>query len=137
MNKKGFTLVEIILVIAIMALLVIILVPNIFIMIDKNNEKSFNNLKNNIESAAKIYVTNNKYNLNITCYDQNKPDKTTTEIKFQTLIDSGELKTDSTGKITNPINDSEILLSNVVKVIYNCDTRLFSYEVTGIDCTNN
>ena len=63
MNKKGFTLIEIILAIAIMAILILILVPNIFIILNKNNEKSCNSLKSNIESAAKMYVINNKYDL--------------------------------------------------------------------------
>jgi len=131
MNRKGFTLVEVIIVIAILALLLLLIVPNVFILIDKNNVKSCNSLVNNIESAAKIYVTNNKYSLGFTC------DNSPKEITFQTLIDSGDLTPDSSGKIINPIDESEILLDNTVNVTYNCSTKTFKYEVTGIDCTNN
>ena len=39
--KKGFTLVEILIVLAILALLLLILVPNVFVLINKNNVKSY------------------------------------------------------------------------------------------------
>lgn len=127
MNKKGFTLVEVILAIAIMALLVLILVPNVIALLNKNNIKSCNNLKINIESAAKMYVTNNKYKLGFIC-------DTPKNITFKTLVDSGNLKLDSTGKIINPIDNTEILLSNTVTVIYNCNSNSFTYTVNNIDC---
>lgn len=137
MNRKGFTLVEILLVIAILALVLLILVPNVAVLLNKNNRKSCENLIKNIESSAKIFVTNNKYNLDIKCYDKNNSDDTTLKIPFQTLIDSGDLTTDSSGKIINPINDTEISPANIVEVTYNCSTKEFNYKVDGIDCGNN
>ena len=137
MNKKGFTLVEVIVVLAILSLILIIMVPNVFVLVEKNNEKSCKSLKDNIESAAKIYVTNNKYNLGIKCYDENNSDDTTLKITLNDLINSGDLTTDSSGKITNPINNTEIPHTNIIKVTYDCSTKDFNYEVTGIDCTNN
>ena len=130
MNRKGFTLVEVLVVIAIVAILLLVLVPNVFIMINKNNEKSCNNLVKNIESAAKIYVNNNKYDLNFTCGG-------TIEIKFQTLVDSGDLKLEDDDKLTNPANNTEIELDNTVSVTYNCDTNEFLYAVNGINCTDS
>lgn len=128
MNRKGFTLVEVLVVIAIVAILLLVLVPNVFVMIDKNNVKSCNNLIKNIESAAKIYVNENKYSFGFDC-DSKK------SITFQTLIDYGTLKTDDSGKIINPVDDDEeISLENVVEVTYNCNTRDFTYIVNGIDC---
>lgn len=128
MNKKGFTLVEVIMVIAIIALLSLLLVPNVIGLINKNNIESCENLKDNIESAAKIYVNNNKYDLNIKCYDSNKKDDTTLKISLQTLVNSGDLKTDKNSKIINPIDDAEIDLTSTVEVTYDCDSRTFSYE---------
>lgn len=129
MNKKGFTLVEIILAILIMALLIITLVPNVFVLVNKNNEKSCNNLKNNIESAAKMYVINNKYDLKFSCEDPK-------DITLQTLVDSGDLKLDSTGKLTNPIDKTVIdLEKNKVTVVYSCSNNTFTYTVNGIDCS--
>ena len=138
MNRKGFTLVEVLLTLAILALILIILVPNVFVLVEKNNIKSCENLIKNIESSAKIYVSSNKYNLGIKCYDENNPEDTILKRTLNDLIKSGDLATDSSGKITNPAKkNSEILLSNVVNVTYNCSTKEFNYEVTGIDCTND
>lgn len=124
MNRKGFTLIEVIMALAIIAILVLILVPNVFVLINKNNEKSCKSLKKNIESAAKVYVTNNKYDLGFSC-------DSTVEISFDTLVKSGDLK----GIITNPVTKKDIELTNTVSVTYNCNNKTFSYVVNGIDCT--
>ena len=42
MNRKGFTLIEVLVTIAIMALIVLILIPNVIVMLNKSNEKSCN-----------------------------------------------------------------------------------------------
>lgn len=128
MNKKGFTLIELILALVIMSLIILIIVPNVFVILNKSNEKACNSLVNNIESATKMYVTNNKYNLGFTCDG-------TVNITLQTLIDSGDLSTDSSGKIINPINDTEVSLTSAVSVTYNCNNNTFTYVVNGIDCT--
>ena len=123
MNKKGFTLIETIMVIAILALLMLILVPNVITLINKNNIKSCQNLEASIKNAAKAYVTNNKYQLGFSC-------STEKEIKIQDLIDSGDLKlTDN--KLVNPKNNETIQPSEkVVKVTYNCTTKDFTYDFT-------
>ena len=122
MNKKGFTLIETIMVIAILALLMLILVPNVISLINKNNIKSCHSLEDSIKNATKIYVTNNKYQLGFSC-------GTEKEIKIQDLIDSGDLKlTDN--KLVNPKDNSTILLNETVKVTYNCTTKNFTYDFT-------
>lgn len=133
MNKKGFTLIEIILAIAIMAILILILVPNIFIILNKNNEKSCNSLKSNIESAAKMYVINNKYDLGFSCYGSNSF-KDIKNITLKTLVDSGYLKLDGTDNIMNPIDDSVVPLTATVTVTFDCSSKDFTYVINGIDC---
>lgn len=130
MNKKGFTLVEVIVVLAIIALLVIILVPNVFVLIEKNKEESCNSMIKNIESAAQIYVSNNKYNIGFNCgVDEN--------ISLKSLVDSGDLKLDKSVLI-NPINDKTISLEDVsVTVTYDCSSKSFAYVVNGITCEEN
>lgn len=129
MNKKGFTLVEVILVIVIMAILLLILVPNVLVLLNKNNKKACENLKDNIASATKMYVTNNKYDLGFSCSNNAK------DITLKTLIDTDYLKSDSSGKITNPIDDSLVPLTTTVTVTYDCNNNNFTYTVNGIDCT--
>ncbi len=124
MNKKGFTLIEVIMVIAIIAILSIILTPNVMVFINKNNKKSCEKMISNIESAAKMYVNQNKYELGFDCSGKAK------EITLKTLVDTGYL----TKNITNPINKEEISLDNTVSVTYNCDNKIFTYKVNGINC---
>ena len=114
MNRKGFTLIETIMVIAILALLMLILVPNVISLINKNNIKSCQNLEDSIKNAAKVYVANNSCD-------------TAKEITIQTLVDSGDLKlTDN--KLVNPVSGKDIPLSSKIKVTYNCTTKDFNYE---------
>lgn len=120
MNRKGFSLIELIIVIALLAVLMLVLVPSIITLLNKNDVKSCYNLEDSIINATKEYVVNNKYNLNFTC-DKEK------EISLQTLIDSGDLKI-SNNKITNPVTDTEVPLDTKVKVTYNCTTKEFSYN---------
>lgn len=121
MNRKGFSIIELIIVIALLAILMLVLVPNIITLLNKNDVKSCHNLEDSIINAAKEYVINNKYNLNFTC-DKEK------EISLQTLIDTGDLKI-SNDKITNPVTDAEISLkTTMVIVTYNCTTKEFSYN---------
>lgn len=119
MNKKGFTLIEVIMVIAIIALISLLLVPNVVSLIGKNNKESCENLKDNIISATKIYVNMNKYELGFDC--NNTPEN----ITLQTLVNSGDLKE----PVINPITKEEIDLNNSsVLVTYNCTSRTFSYN---------
>lgn len=115
MNKKGFTLIEVIMVIAIIALLSLILIPNVLILINKNNEESLENLKNNILSAAKMYVADNKYELNFGCGEVKK-------VKVKDL--------DLNGNIKNPVTDKNIdMEESSVDVTYNCINKTFSYKL--------
>ena len=138
MNRKGFTLIEVLLVIAILAIIMILLVPNIFVLVEKNEQNSCNTIVKNIESAAKIYVSENKYNLGFTCGG-------TKNIKLRTLVESGDLVLDSTGQIINPIDNTMLFDEEIedydsiiqINVTYNCSTKEFTYKVSGIDCTND
>lgn len=124
MNRKGFTLIEVIMVIAIIAILSIILAPNVMVLINKNNERSCEKLIDNIKSAAKMYVNQNKYELGFDC-DDNK----TKGITLQTLVDAGYLG----GELVNPINKKEISLESKVLVTYVCSVKGFKYEMIKDD----
>ena len=120
MNKKGFTLIETIMVIAILALLMLILVPNVIVLINKNNIKSCHNLEESIKNATKMYVTNNKYELGFNCNEIKS-------LKIQDLVNSGDLKIPD-GELTNPVDNSSISLENTINIKYNCNNKEFTYE---------
>ena len=121
MNRKGFTLIETIMVVAIIAILSLILVPNVMMLIDENKNKSCKNLLNSIESSASIYVSNNKYSLDLS--------SGSTFVSLDTLISSGDLK----GPITDPYSNNEIVIDsnnsnqNVI-VTYDKTTKSFGYS---------
>lgn len=64
MNKRGFTLVELLAVLALLSLLTIITIPIINSRKTAINLKEYNALVEDIESAAKIHVSNNPQLLN-------------------------------------------------------------------------
>ena len=128
MNRKGFTLIEVIMVIAIITILSLILIPNVMVLINENKKRSCEKMIDNIESAAKMYVNQNKYELGFDCVD-NK----TKEITLKTLVDAGYLG----GELVNPINKIKIDLDNKenkVSVTYNCKVKGFKYKVNNINC---
>lgn len=127
MNKNGFTLIETIMVIAILALLMLILVPNVISLINKNNIKSCQNLEASIKNAAKVYVTNNKYQLRFSC----NASETTSIVKIpiQDLIDSGDLKLQN-DNLVNPKNNSTIKQDKEITVKYDCNKKIFTYDFT-------
>ncbi len=127
MNKKGFTLIETIMVIAILALLMLILVPNVISLINKNNIKSCQNLEASIKNAAKVYVANNKYQLGFSC----NASETTSIVKIpiQNLIDSGDLKLQN-DNLVNPKNNSTIKQDKEITVKYDCNKKIFTYDFT-------
>ena len=122
MNNKGFTLLEVILVVAILGVITLIIVPSVSSLLNKNKNEQYENLKKSIISAAKMYVSDNRYNLGIVC-DSNE-DMPKKYITLKQLVDSGDLSS----PVIDPRYKSEISLSNVVSVIYNCTNKNFSYE---------
>lgn len=141
MNKKGFTLIEVIMVIAIITILSLILIPNVMVLIDENKKRSCEKMIDNIESAAKMYVNQNKYELGFDCDDDNK----TKGITLETLVNAGYLGGDILkneeypfGYIVNPVGNTKIDLDNEenkVSVTYNCVNKTFTYVVKGIKCS--
>lgn len=112
MNRKGFTLVEALLVIAIIGVLLLTLIPSVIIIINKNKEKTFNSTRDSIISAAKMYVAENKYDLPIDCSGNNNA---YLEISLDNLVGYGNLSSKPSG------------FPNVI-LEYNCSTKEFNYK---------
>ena len=87
--KKGFTLVEVLAIIAVLGIILITVVPNIGGSIEKKKEEEYKKIINLIENAAKTYYS---YNPNIT------------SVTIETLLKENLITTD----LINPVNDEKI-----------------------------
>lgn len=131
MNNKGFTLIELIMMITILAMIALLSTPNIIKLIEKNKVDNYNSTIDSIFEATELYVSNNRYNLtfNKTCAPTDTNDIYTT-ISLKNLIDSKDITT----PVKNPCTDEEIPITTQIKVSLNCETKIFSY---AIDYTSN
>ncbi len=92
MNKKGFTLTELLVVIALIAVLALLVVPNVMQVRNNINERLYSEKEDYIVSAAEMYASNN-------------PDLFASgdivTIKLSDLINAGYLTTDGSGAECN------------------------------------
>ena len=128
MNNRGFTLIELIVTIALLALISTISVSVIGNIRGKHNVNAYYELLKNVESAAKLYVTDNRYNLNSVGIDIKCPNNNTFTISLQQLVDSGYLTTDN-NEIKNFDGNTLTLSENKVTVTYDCTKKNFTYKI--------
>ncbi len=145
LNYKGFTLVELLAVIAIMGMLAVIMVPTISGVIEENKENSKKNLENSIKSSARAYISDNRYEISLnnnSCDNNNTKreilsinDKTITESKItvELLVDKGYLKSNS-GEIINPKTNKPIKKEeSYIVVTYDCSSKDYKYDDPHIE----
>ena len=117
MNKKGFTLIELIGVILILALLAIIIFPSILSSINSNETSLNNDNKKLIEANAKEYVGDNQ---DLFLKDTSK----TYCIKLSTLYNAGY-----TTNVKGLKDGDAALTTDGVKVTYNGSKYEYQYVV--------
>ena len=141
LNYKGFTLVELLAVIAIMGMLAVIMVPTISGVIEENKKNNSENLKNSIKSSARAYISDNRYEIklddsscandirNITFIGNDYIDES--KITVELLVNKGYLKSNS-GNIINPETNKPINKGeSYIVVTYDCSSKDFKYgEIT-------
>ena len=137
LNYKGFTLVELLAVIAIMGMLAVIIVPTISGVIEENKKNNSENLKNSIKSSARAYISDNRYEIklddsscandirNITFIGNDYIDES--KITVELLVNKGYLKSNS-GNIINPETNKPINKGeSYIVVTYDCSSKDFKY----------
>jgi len=125
--KKGFTLVELLGVFAIMSLIVLLAAPAVTNLLKQTEQEQYKNFENNIFLAAEAYLSSNRDE-----YLELKVENTTTYVTVKTLLSSDYL--DSTlvnPKTSNTLFDMEEY-NNVVLVKMN-DKKIWEYELYGDD----
>ena len=116
MNKKGFTLVELMAVIAIIIFIGIIVVPGVLDIIKENREKGYSEIERRLEEAAAKYMANEYVDSNVDSIIVTK----------EQLIETGYIKEVYDLK-NNSICDAYVVVKNLsgiakFNVVLNCDS---------------
>ena len=146
-NNRGFTLVEMLAVVVILGILATIMVPTVTSLINKNQEDNLKNLEKSILSVAKIYISDNRYNIILggdDCSDSvrsvtkiNGIDISNNKLPVEILIESGDLN-DGNDSIQNPKDRGKYLDvdGSYIFVQYNCTTK--DYDLSDeFNCSDN
>lgn len=151
LNNKGFTLVEVLAVVVLLAVLMSITVPSIGNLLKIGKENNYNDLIDNIKSASVMYMSDNRYDIGVngTCtldntssittldviiYDTSDTDKYS-KLYISTLIEKDYISTDKNNNIINPKNNTEKLNLNnsYVEVKYSCTKKDYIYENINLE----
>ena len=116
MNKKGFTIVELLVTVALLAIISTISVISITLFINKNKENNYEILKKTILEASKEYVADNRYG-NID-----------SSITAQYLLDNHYI----TSGLTDPKTGKNIDLNSVIITI-TFQNKKYTYEIKQED----
>lgn len=146
LNNKGFTLVEMLAVVIILGVLTAITVPTVTTLIAKNQQDNLENLEKTIISAAKMYISDNRYEIKLnpdtTCGETrnilkiNETSLTDSKLTIKTLIANGYIE----GSIRHPkTKESMDINTSYIKVTYDCTTKDYKYDtpyMTGTEKWN-
>ena len=119
-NKKGFTLVELIAVIILLAAITLVSVPVIINTLRKNEQKEYEEFKNLILNATELYVERNKG-----LYPELETIGGIIEINTENLINEGYLKDD----LKNPEDASSVVSYKVVIEVGQDEILTYKLEV--------
>ena len=135
-NNKGFTLVEMLAVIVILGVLATIMVPTVTSMIRKNQQDNLKNLNKSIISAAKMYISDNRYEITLdgqTCgggvTERNityigEQEIKNSQIPVQTLIKNDYL---TDGDMLNEDGEEIDRDKSYIEVVYDCNKKDYTY----------
>ena len=140
-NNKGFTLIEVLAVVVILSILIAIMVPSVNYLIEKNKENNYNNLKDSILNATKVYLSDNRYEISLDYGDKlcDTDEEsiasiagntiTNNKLPIRLLVNSKDLSIDSDNNIINPKNEEQVLdLDNsYVLIKYQCSNKDYKY----------
>ena len=131
MNKKGFTLVELLAVLVLISLLMGLAIPGINRISNNMKKKSYNQKIKLIESAAELWGQDNKTRLQA---DTDCPSEISKckKIKIDDLIKENYLDSDNnSGKYANPKNDED--MKECIVFVYKQNKRVYAKFDNGTD----
>lgn len=140
MNNKGFTLIELIIVIAILSLIALLSAPNVLKLINKNKADNYNGMIDSIIKSTKLYVSDNKNELKFVADNgqenfckPNEDKNIHSSITLNELINSKSISS----PVVNPCTKTNISENTKIKITLNCKTKQFSYFIEDLKKINN
>ena len=127
-NNRGFTLVEVLAVIVILAIIVSIAIPNISASLDRQDCKITKNKAKLIESSAKFYVSDNRNMVKSKLVTNSK-----CKIEISKLKLGGKYLTDDDLKDAN----GDYVFAEDDFVIYNANDESYNFCFNNDNCNYN
>lgn len=140
MNNKGFTLVEILATIVLIALLLGLGIPGVMKISENMKKRAYNTKVDLIEQAGILWGQDNKTRLQSNPDCQIKKNNNNSEgkynckkIKINDLIAEDYLEADADGKFIDPIDNSD--LTDKCVYVYKKNNRVYAYYGKDTNCT--
>ena len=138
MNNRGFTLVELLATIIILAIVIGIGSLSVTAIINNSKQKNFDILVGNIKEGAEVYYQECKYAINsgISCEETTTGGTVYYTISLGDLVKYGYIKGNSTGAdnkytITNPNKNDDNIACCTIKISYNNKINIVQTTPTG------
>lgn len=139
-NRKGFTLVELLVVITILGIIMTIAIPSIFNVNKKMKQKSLDSKIEMIEKAAVIYAQNNsnsiKANPEATLQCEGTDCNYIYTITLEELVELGEYESEENSNgcdVSNPIASEYCLDCSTIKIKLDDNYKTATAELTVDD----
>lgn len=126
MSKKGYTLIELLAVLSIMAVILLIAVPSVTKQLSGIEDNNYNQFKQNVYLAAESYI-----NANPDEYTNLKETNGEACINVEYLVRDGWIKS----SMNNPKTNEKISISSSVKVVNINGEYRYTYRPNA-DCDN-
>ena len=138
MNKKGFTLVEILSVLVLIGLLLGLAIPGINKISSNMKKKSYSKKVSLVESAAELWGQDNKTLLQSSsdCEIKGGEKVSCYKITVGSLIENNYLDSDkNSGEYISPLDNSD--MKNQCVYVYKKNNRVYSYYSKNNNCLND
>lgn len=129
MNNKGFTLIEMLLTITMIALIVVVVSFSINSTLSISKEKSYNILKNNIINMTNMYIMECEANT-INCSNDYVWNDNRTSFYANKLVLRGYF---SQEELINPINENDISNCLIVNVLVD-ENKVYTVSLDDSKC---
>ena len=122
MNKKGFTLMELVTIIALLSIIGVVLIPKINNVFKESRADQLESVRNDVIDATNVYLNtkcgNESYNVLLK--------ENTVKIYLNNVSDCGLIE----GKIYNPMNEEYFDIEKEYVIVNRDEVGMISYDIS-------